>query len=460
MRKQILFAGAALLGLLLLAMPSFVGAQTITVTSPAGGSQWCKGNSYDIKWNKTGGQSSKVEIRLFDQAMTTPVLTIAGNASNNGYYPKWEAPKNLPAGTYRIRVRARYSQVMGDSAPFQIRDCISPGMIKQVPAQGLAKDVKQAPSGLAQQIAPAISVQSPAAGSVHETGAPLPIRWNRNIISTYGTVDIHLLDKPHGTVRETIKNGAPNTGEYNAWTAPQKYSFPGTFSVVRIATPDGKMSGHSGSFSIINPPPAKKKKMPFMVDAQIINSWAYQRYGDLRPTDCLYAPQIQPGRQPGPGEVKIGHFNKEGKHGECSYADWYYLRSRVFFDMDYYKGKEIVEAALVIRLGDSIEFVPSGTLATNEELSSRCDIYLLNGPWPASPQPLYDFYPGTLVRNFSLYTEGETAKVDLLDVVKDWVAGKPNHGLMLRGPLNRSKYFNSACVKYYHSVRLVGWYLE
>ena len=45
-----------------------------------------------------------------------------------------------------------------------------------------------------------------------------------------------------------------------------------------------------------------------------------------------------------------------------------------------------------------------------------------------SPPPLYDFYPGTLLKRFSLFGENETA--------------------------------NSACVKYYHSVKLLGWYLE
>jgi hypothetical protein len=77
-----------------------------------------------------------------------------------------------------------------------------------------------------------------------------------------------------------------------------------------------------------------------------------------------------------------------------------------------------------------------------------------------SPQPLYDFYPGILLKRFSLIGENETANIDLLNVVKDWAAGQANHGLMLRGPLNRSQYVNSVCVKYYHSVKLIGWYLE
>jgi hypothetical protein len=44
-------------------------------------------------------------------------------------------------------------------------------------------------------------------------------------------------------------------------------------------------------------------------------------------------------------------------------------------------------------------------------LSSQCDIYRLNGAWQASPQPLCDFYPGTLLKSFSLFGENETANI-------------------------------------------------
>jgi len=457
MKKKFLLAGTALLGLLLMALPSLVSAQAITVTSPAGNAQWCKGKSYDIKWwNQTGGQNNKVEIRLLDQAMIT-VLTITHNAPNTGHYPKWEIPKNLPTGSYRIGIRDKNSMATGHSALFKIRDCIiGPGALEQIPAQGRMKAVKPASPELAQQLALKIPVQSPMQGSQHASGIPLPIRWHRDVISGYSTVNIDLLHEPDGVVTKTIKTGALNTGEYNAWEPP--LSWPGIFYVVRISTPDGKVSGYSGRFSIFNPPPKEKK--PFTVEAKISNSWAYKRGGDLRPEDCLFAPNIQPGRQPGSGEVKIGHFCDDNQHGKCDYWEENYLRSRIFFDMTPYQGKEIVEASLFITLSDFIEFVPDGTLATNEELSSRCDIYLLKGPWPASPQQLYNFYPGTLVRNFFLSGKGKTAQVDLLDVVKDWAAGKPNHGLMLRGPVNRSGYVHSACVRYYHTVRLVGSYLE
>lgn len=318
-----------------------------------------------------------------------------------------------------------------------------------------AKDMAPVSQAPALAVSLAIPVTSPTAGSEHDAGQPLPIKWNKGPVGTYPTVNILLVDAQDGQVREIIKSGAVNSGAYLTWTAPQMYAWPGTSYKIKIATPDNKFTGQSGVFTIVAP--KAKKKVPFILDAKITNSWAYTRGGDLRPHDCMSAPQVQAGRQPGSQEVKIGHFVKEASHGECRYYDEYYFRSRVAFDISELAGKEIVEAALMIRLGDSIELTP-GT--TNAEVSSQCDIYRLDGAWPASPQTLYDFYPGILLKSFSLFGENETANIDLLNVVKDWAAGQANHGLMLRGPVNRSQYADSACVKYYHSVKLIGWYLE
>jgi len=301
----------------------------------------------------------------------------------------------------------------------------------------------------------ALPVQSPAAGSEHDAGQPLTIKWSKSLISAYPTVDILLVDAQDGQVRETIKSGAANSGTYNAWLPPQTYAWPGTSYRIKITTPDNKVSGQSGVFAIASP--KEKKKVPFILNAAIANGWAYTRGGDLRPGDCMSAPQIPAGRQPGNHEAKIGHFVKQATHGECRYYDEYYFRSRVTFDVDALKGKEIVAADLMIRQGDSIELYPPGS---NTEVSSRCDIYRLAGSWPASPQPLYDFFPGTFLKSFSLFGENETAKIDLLGVVQDWAAGQANHGLMLRGPVNRAQYADSASVRYYYGITLVGWYLE
>jgi hypothetical protein len=283
----------------------------------------------------------------------------------------------------------------------------------------------------------------------------MPIKWNKNPISAYPTVNILLVNVQDGQVRETIKSGAANSGAYLTWQPPRMYSWPGTSYRVEIATPDNKIIGQSGVFTIVAP--EEKKKVPFILNAGITNSWAHVRRSDLSAPDCLSAPRIQAGRQPGHHEVKIGHFVKDADHADCRYYEENYFRARVIFDLGELAGKEIVEAAMMIRQGDTIEMYPPGN---NSEVSSQCDVYRLNSAWPASPQPLYDFFPGTFLTRFSLYGENETAKIDVLNLVKDWAAGQANHGLMLRGPLDRSHYVPSAAVRYYHSVKLVGWYLE
>lgn len=270
--------------------------------------------------------------------------------------------------------------------PGQYRITFSADIAKQVPESNEANNTSHlmftVPSGMnmqkakdmaalrnkpAQAISFAIKVQSPQEGSEHEAGQPLPIQWNKGLISTYPTVNIQLVDAQGGAqVNEMIKSGAPNSGQYNSWIASPIYVSPGIYFRIRIVTPDNKISGQSGVFSFAAA--KEKQRLPFLLEATITNSNAYARGGDLSPGDCLSA--------------------------------------------------------------------------------------------PSTPQPIYDFYPGTFLKNFSLFGESETAKIDLLDQVKDWTAGQANHGLMLRGPVNRANYLPSACVKYYHSFLLVTWYLE
>ena len=379
---------------------------------------------------------------------------LAPTQSMNFAWPPANFAEKWVPGQYRLTFTTDFTSQVPESSEtnntrlltFTVPSKMDLGKIKKM------APISQTPAAA---VVLALSVQSPAAGSEHAAGQPLPIKWNKSLISAYPTVDILLVGAQDGQVRETIKSGAANSGEYHAWLAPQTYAWPGTSYMVKITTTDNKISGQSGAFTI--GPPKEKKKVLFMRDAVITNGWAYTRAGDLGPHDCLSAPQVQPGRQPGSQEAKIGHFAKEASHGECRYYDEYYFRSRITFDVEDLKGKEIVEAALLIRLGETIALYPPGN---NSQVTSQCDIYLLSGPWPASPLPLYDVYPGAFLQSFSLFGEGETAKVDLLNVVRDWAAGNANQGLMLRGPVNRTQYVNNAAVKYYHSVKLVGWYLE
>ena len=198
------------------------------------------------------------------------------------------------------------------------------------------------------------------------------------------------------------------------------------------------------------------RSLNHVIDARITNSYGAEKK-DNGHHHCLFAEYPDYGRRPVGGEAKIGHYVASGQKGNCMWTHSYYFRSRIYFDIDDLKGKKITRALLQLRMADSLDVQPD--FPTNEELSSRCDIYLLNGPWQAV-QPAHDFYPGSLVKSFSLFSKGEMGNVDLLDVVRGWVAGRPNHGLMLRGPLNRSKFEKSVNLRYYGSIRLEVSYLD
>jgi uncharacterized protein YjbI with pentapeptide repeats len=94
-----------------------------------------------------------------------------------------------------------------------------------------------------------IAVKSPAQGTRHPADKPLPIIWDRSVIGTAATVNILLMDKPGGTAKATIRAGAPNTGSFTSWIAPQQYTSAGNSWAIRIETADRKASGQSGVFS-------------------------------------------------------------------------------------------------------------------------------------------------------------------------------------------------------------------
>jgi hypothetical protein len=121
---------------------------------------------------------------------------------------------------------------------------IVPGTIKPIPLQPKRIGV----SPLTQK--GKIPVKSPIQGTRYAPKTPLVITWDKSPIATYATVNIFLVDKPGGTVRTTIKVGAPNSGSFASWVPPGNLAAPGTAWVVRIETADKKLLGHSGAFTL------------------------------------------------------------------------------------------------------------------------------------------------------------------------------------------------------------------
>jgi hypothetical protein len=94
-------------------------AQTITVTEPAAGETWHTGLTYLITWTKSGTMPATVRIALRNAAGTSEVRTIQDPAPNTGSY-SWTIPKDIPDGSYKIRVKAKGTNIEGDSVTFTI----------------------------------------------------------------------------------------------------------------------------------------------------------------------------------------------------------------------------------------------------------------------------------------------------------------------------------------------------
>ena len=108
---------------------------SITVTSPNGSSDWCRGAAHTISWTKSGAMQDTVAIRLRAAGSSeadAAVVSIVDGTPNDGSYP-WTIPASVAEGDYFIRVRTDDSTVVDDSANFHIKQCvIDPGILEKL----------------------------------------------------------------------------------------------------------------------------------------------------------------------------------------------------------------------------------------------------------------------------------------------------------------------------------------
>ena len=90
---------------------------TITVRDPHSGDRWFKGQTYTIRWTKSGAMNANVKIRLYQGE--TKVLAITDSTPNDGVYV-WSIPDSVVNGTYHIRVKTVDNAVYDDSDEFSI----------------------------------------------------------------------------------------------------------------------------------------------------------------------------------------------------------------------------------------------------------------------------------------------------------------------------------------------------
>ncbi|MCP4146717.1 MAG: hypothetical protein GY757_03110, partial [bacterium] len=95
----------------------------ITVTSPGGGANLIRGNTYQIKWSKSGTMPDRVKIKL--KRNGTAVQAITYDAPNNGIFT-WTVPETVePQPDYVIKVRVNGSTIYDESSLFQV-SCSAP----------------------------------------------------------------------------------------------------------------------------------------------------------------------------------------------------------------------------------------------------------------------------------------------------------------------------------------------
>jgi hypothetical protein len=203
-------------------------AQTITVTSPAGGETWMLGSTHMITWTTTGQPNATVTIILRKDG--APVGNIAaGVLTASGSYPwpvgTYQGGQVTPGTGYEVRVRA--SAAVGDSSgTFTI----------------------------AGQPAASLQLLAPNGGESWPTGSPQTIRWSATNLT--GNVKLELLrtNLVFGTIADSVPVSATGyawtTGQYIGGQAP-----PGDTYAIRITGLSVPLSDQSQAhFSIVAQP--------------------------------------------------------------------------------------------------------------------------------------------------------------------------------------------------------------
>jgi hypothetical protein len=297
-----------------------------------------------------------------------------------------------------------------------------------------------------------INVKSPIGGVQYPAGQPISIVWDKNFNSKVSLVKIKLYSAD-GKLVENIKTKAENDGVFE-WTPGLKLSWPGKKYFVLVSHGQSA-AGRSGQFGV-----RSLKTETLDKTGTVING--YGRYISKNAhKDCPrgMVPPFSIGREPSEGEARIGHFLRDHWEGNCHWHVEYYFRSKVYFDLMAIKGREIIEAKLLVSLTEKWF---KSKMATNEECSLRTDIYILDGPWWPLEQPLTDMYPGKFWKSFYIHGVGKTTSIDLTDLVRTWT-GEPNknHGIMIRDPLHKSNAVKlSVCEKFYSTFLLSVKYKE
>jgi hypothetical protein len=236
MNKLLLLAAVAAL-----TMNVALWGQTITVTSPAAGNEWCLGSTQTITWTKSGAMQATAGIRLRAEGSAPgaePALYIVDGTANDGSY-SWMIPNTVAPGNYFIRVKTEDGTVVGDSANFKIKSCAP--LMDRPPKTIL--DIEQVGTHC-------MAITSPKAGDTATLYNTVYVKWTKR-----GTLDanvsVALLRKGKGVFPGgvTLAASTPNSGIFT-WDPKSLAPNPGIYVII-VKTLDGKCDAVSEEFTMM-----------------------------------------------------------------------------------------------------------------------------------------------------------------------------------------------------------------
>ena len=397
-------------------------AATVTVTKPAAGDTWIKGQPYQVNWTKSGDMPNTVRISLRDKTGVTEVKLIADNQANSGVYP-WTIPADVADGQYIVRVKVKNAAVSDDSDIFNIAASAPP----PPPAATIA-------------------VSAPAAGAKWHRGDPEVINWTKSGTMP-NAVKISLMNAAATMVVKEIVDGAPNSGSFS-WTVPNDVPF-GDYKV-RVLVKTTTVTDDSDAFSVVDKstvppgntpqqverhaglqsPPGMTSLIEVVTKPAVYSNWSSYHHTPVGMPVGM-PQQIAAGRTTGfPSGEKVNSSAHVG-------YDYFYVsgvpnwgpgwltmcfRSKVLFYVSEFVPK------LSKLISAKMHFKQIGRYAVaDDHASCGTGLFILLGPWTDFLNP-----PIKAQGSGGLDFGSTEYDIDITDTVKNWLSGAlANNGMFL-----------------------------
>ncbi len=189
-----------------------ITAPSVTVTSPAAGDAWYKGETKLVTWTLNGSSAPYVKIQLYHGSVLTQTITSSAPSSLSF---NWKIGKALTArNDYYLKITTTDGKATGLSGLFSIK-------------------------------APKIAFTSPTGGSLWTRTTTLPITWTK---TGPQNAFVKLVLRRNGVVKLTIAASTDNDGALD-WVIPASLAVGSGYDI-RITTVDGVVKAISGKFSL------------------------------------------------------------------------------------------------------------------------------------------------------------------------------------------------------------------